>query len=72
MAIRVEITRADLMPRLMEALARSGCFVRGTSANTLDVVHPKAPDEREARLELAFFLRAWELDYPGAGLRITS
>ena len=39
--------------------------------DTLDVLVPSRRDgEEQARIELTFFLNAWALDHPRAGLRV--
>jgi hypothetical protein len=63
----VEITRSDLLSDLIETLARSGCQAKRTAATACRVVHPLASSEHEAWVELAFFLRAWQLAHPGVG-----
>lgn len=58
-ALRVRLDRPDLVRDLVDALAAGDCFCARGTDDTLVVVHPTAADEREARLELGFFLRAW-------------
>jgi len=69
MALVVEITQAGLLPELIAGLERSGCRADPV-ASTSCAVQPPATKVDEARLELAFFLRAWQLQYPGVGARI--
>lgn len=67
MAITVEITCGELLTDLIEALARGGCHAKRTAATACRVVHPLATSDQEAWLEVAFFLRAWQLAHPGVG-----
>ena len=70
MALVVEITQARLLPNLIAGLERSGCRVEPVGSTSCTVVPPPVADLDEARLELAFFLRAWQLQHPGVGARI--
>jgi hypothetical protein len=67
----VEITRADLLADLMETFSRSGCPATPTAATRCHVRHPAASSDREAWLEVAFFLRAWQLAHPGIAATLT-
>ena len=46
--------------QLANALTAGDCLCARIDAETMLVVHRAAADEAEARLELGFFLRAWE------------
>lgn len=48
-----------MLAALVEALRRADCTCTVVSDDMCEVVHGEARDGREARLELAFFLRAW-------------
>jgi hypothetical protein len=50
---------------LSEALLHGDCLCVPAQDETCEVLHPYAADEREAKIELAFFLRAWQLGRPG-------
>jgi hypothetical protein len=69
MELTVEISSAAGLPALIDAFTRSGCRVRLAAETSCRVVH-SAHDEAEGRLEMAFFLRAWELSHPGIEARI--
>jgi hypothetical protein len=43
---------------------RADCLCRPSGDQTIHVAHPAAGDEREARLELTFFLKAWAAQHP--------
>ncbi len=65
MALVVEITQADLLPDLITNLERSGCVAERLAAAACRVRDLGAANYAEARLELAFFVRAWQLGHPG-------
>jgi hypothetical protein len=68
----VEITRPELLADLIEVLSRSGCPAIRTAATRCHVRHPAATSDVEARLEVAFFLRAWQLAHPGVTATLTA
>ena len=57
--MRVRISEPRLLPQLVESLTRGDCVTVRVDETTCEVMHREALDEREARLELTFFLRAW-------------
>jgi hypothetical protein len=57
--MRVRISDPQLLPQLIESLLRGECAARPVDETTCEVVHASASDDREARIELTFFLRAW-------------
>jgi hypothetical protein len=67
----VEITDGSLLTELVSALTRSGCRANPTTRNACRVVHPLASSEDEAVLEVAFFVRAWQLRHPSVGATLT-
>jgi hypothetical protein len=67
MQLTVELSDGKLLSELVDALKRSGCRAQKTSHSACHVVHPLASDENEALLEVAFFIRSWQLRYPGVG-----
>ena len=64
MAVMVEITDEGLLAELMTAFRRCGCRVDRMAAGACHVTHPFASSDAEALLEVAFFVRAWQLGYP--------
>jgi hypothetical protein len=66
----VHINDPSALKPLVESLVRADCSCTPTGRRTLRVRHPSATDEREARLELTFFLKAWLAHYPGVRLRL--
>jgi hypothetical protein len=65
-ALTVELNRADLVDDLVSSLRRGECVARRVGHRACRVVHTAARDENEARTELAFFLRAWQVRHPQA------
>ena len=60
----VHVNDPSALKSLVESLARADCSCRRAGRQTVDVAHPSAVDEREAQLELTFFLRAWAAQHP--------
>jgi hypothetical protein len=72
MPMKVEITDGNLLTELVDSLKRSGCRADPTTDSACHVVHPLASTENEALLEVAFFVRAWQLRHPGVGASVTA
>ena len=72
MAIGVCISVPSLLDELMSAFLRNGCVAQRVAADSCLVVHVQASDADEARQELDFFLRAWQLQHPTASAFVTS
>jgi hypothetical protein len=64
--MRIRISEPRLLPHLLESLRRGDCLALPLDDATCEVVHEDAETEREARIELTFFLRAWLGAHPGA------
>ena len=58
--LTVHVNRPELVEDLARALRRSGCHVRRTGPWSCAVEHVEATSENEARVEVTFFLRAWQ------------
>jgi hypothetical protein len=69
--MRVEITDGNLLAELVEALKRGGCRADPATRRSCHVVHPLAASDNEALLEVAFFVRAWQLRHPNVGATVT-
>jgi hypothetical protein len=65
MALQLELSDEKLLGELMTTLARHGCFADRVAPNVCRIVYPRAWTAREAQLELRFFVRAWQTNYPG-------
>jgi hypothetical protein len=55
---------------LIGALADAACPVVRRDGDAVDVLVPSSYGGDQARCELTFFLRAWALDHPQAGVRL--
>ena len=62
----VDLNRPDLLDDLVASLRRSGCSVRRLGWRSCAVHHVEATDETEARVEVAFYLRAWQTRHRNA------
>jgi hypothetical protein len=71
MALVVKITQADLLPDLISGLQRSGCVADRLAPAACRVRDLDEASREEARLELAFFVRAWQLGHPGVEVTIS-
>jgi hypothetical protein len=65
MTVRIRVSDSDCVENLAHGLRSAGCAAVRESGDVLAVVHVEAADALEARLEIEFFLRAWQLAYPG-------
>ena len=65
-SVTVNLSGADLVDDLVDALKLGGCLAWRTGPRTCRVEHVAALDEKEARVEVAFFLRAWGARRDGA------
>ena len=55
---------------LIGALTEASCLVVRRAEDTVDVLVPSRHDDDQTRNELNFFLSAWALDHPRAGVRV--
>jgi hypothetical protein len=62
-ALTVHVNRPDLVDELIASFRRSGCAARRVGLLSCAVMHATALNEREARVEVTFFLRAWQARY---------
>ena len=63
---RIRLTDSSLGYELLDSLEKGNCSAMRLPDGTLEVVHRQAGNQREARLELAFFVRAWQAKHPDA------
>jgi hypothetical protein len=59
-ALTVHVNRPELVDDLVSSFLSSGCPARRMGPRSCAVEHESAVDEREARVEITFFLRAWQ------------
>jgi hypothetical protein len=60
----VHVNDPSALKSLADSLGRADCLCKRAGRQTLRVFHVHATDEREARLELSFFLKAWLAQHP--------
>jgi hypothetical protein len=72
MTLRLELSDEQLLSELMGALARQGCFAGLVAPNVCRIVCPGGWTVREARLEIGFFVRAWQVRHPGVEAVLSS
>jgi len=65
MTMKLELSDEKLLGELMGVLAGHGCRADQIAPNVCRIVYPRAWTAREARLELTFFVRAWQANHPG-------
>jgi hypothetical protein len=71
MSIDVRLSEPRLMNELVSAFSRHGCLVQRVDARSCRVAHVHADDADQAQQELTFFVRAWQLAYPGVAAVVT-
>lgn len=71
MALSVRIGDPACLGDLVWALTHNGCVVQETSADSCLVIHVFAGQAEEARRELGFFVKAWQLSHPGVSALVT-
>lgn len=67
---RIRITDPALGRDLVQSLDAGNCSAVQLADGSLEVVHRQAATPREALLELAFFVRAWQAKYPGVAAEL--
>lgn len=70
MSLRIRISHPTAIDDLIESLARGDCVPSRVADDTWQVWHPYARDDQEARVELRFFLRAWQRRHPGVAVDV--
>jgi len=63
--MKLELSDEKLLGELMGVLAGHGCRADQIAPNVCRIVYPRAWTARDARLELPFFVRAWQVNHPG-------
>ena len=62
--MNVHVSDSSCLPDLVDDLVDGGCIPAAVNDETVAVAHPLARDAKEARMEIAFFLRAWQSAHP--------
>ena len=68
--LRIQVNDPTALLELHHALRDADCSAVPVGDDTLLVTHPLALDETEARLELGFFLKAWQASRPDAEVEL--
>jgi hypothetical protein len=68
--LKIHVNDESLLDDLRDALAEASCSTVPVGPDTLLVTHALAVDEGEARLELSFFLSAWQASRPDAEVEL--
>lgn len=71
MPLYVRINAPDLLPGLVASFLGAECVAQAVERDSCVVVHPHADDSRQAHEEVAFFVRAWQLDHPDVEVELT-
>lgn len=71
MPLHVRISAPELLPGLVASFLRAECVAQAVERDTCVVVHALAEDSRQAHEEVAFFVRAWQVDHPGVDVELT-
>ena len=66
MPMRIRVSEPRLLPDLLSHLLRNDCVAHPVNATTCAVEHLQASDYDEARVEMLFFLRAWQARHEAA------
>jgi hypothetical protein len=69
-AMKVRVSDSSCLIELVYDLLRGGCVPRKVDEETLEVVHPDAGTADEARIELTYFLRAWQSKHPDVDVQL--
>ena len=64
MSFRIRVADSRLRGDLLASLDEGNCSAVQLPDGTFEVLHRQASDERVARIELAFFVRAWQTRHP--------
>jgi hypothetical protein len=70
--IRIRLTEPRLWWDLLQSLGEGGCSAVQLEDGTVEITHSEASDQREARLELMFFVRAWQTKYPHVAVELVA
>jgi tRNA threonylcarbamoyladenosine modification (KEOPS) complex Pcc1 subunit len=71
MSMQVHISDPALLRELVDSFLKHGCIAQPLGGDSCLILHVSARDATEARREVAFFLRAWQLAYPDVCAELT-
>jgi hypothetical protein len=72
--MRIQISDPEAASELLDALAAAECVAEQTADDVLEVDVPWVDgedDERQAHIELSFFVSAWQAGRPGLAAVVT-
>jgi hypothetical protein len=68
--MNIRLGHRALLPELLTFPRKVDCVVEQTALDTLEARIPGALDERQERLELELYLRAWHALHPAGLARV--
>jgi predicted short-subunit dehydrogenase-like oxidoreductase (DUF2520 family) len=68
--VRIYVNDPTQREALHAALLEAQCLSVSVGEDALEVSYPSAHDEREALIELRFFVRAWQAGRPETQIRL--
>lgn len=69
--MRIRLNDPSQLDELQHSLRAAECISAPLADDTLVVLHPLALDDKEGRMELSFFLKAWQADRPELVVEVT-
>ena len=72
MALLLELNDEDLLGEVMSVLAVNGYLTDRIAPTVCRVVCPRTWGAHEAKLEVRFFVRAWQIQHPGVTAVLSS
>jgi hypothetical protein len=69
--MRVRLSDPNLREDLAAALNEGGC-ISSAIDDGCEILAPFAVPDQEARVEVAFFVRAWQMRYPHVTVELTA
>lgn len=69
--MRIRLNDPGQLDELQRSLRAAECISATLAEDTLVVLHPLALDDEEERMELSFFLKAWQADRPELEVELT-
>jgi hypothetical protein len=70
--MRVHVSDPSVITDLVISLLKGDCVPELVAECTVDVIHPYAVDDKEARVEISFFLRAWKSKHYGIDVALVA
>lgn len=69
--MKITIDPSEFLNELLDCLHTNDCVTHKVDAGTWHVIHLATHNPEEARVELTFFLRAWQTRHPEAVVLLT-